>query len=153
VAFLSDTLDLVAWTSFAPASQQAIDSLLAKGVAPIALWSVLGQSDDTDSIPVLGSLVKAHKRANSQPLRLHSPPQLVGLEVTLQDTGTSSWRHPIVFLTRPGFGALGDSALIQIFEACGGTCGEGTTVLLVKQRGRWRVVETFGAVFSWAFAT
>lgn len=150
-----DTLVPMSWTSFQSASDESADSLLAAGVRPVTLWaileddeSILGDSILTDALRLPRSLAASFREANRTSQRLQEPPRVAGISISLLDTGSSSFDRPILYLSRPGLNAAGDSALIHVSEVCGRLCGEGTLVLLIRTRQGWRVVESFGAEFS-----
>ena len=42
--------------------------------------------------------------------------------------------------SRPGFSPSGDEALIELYYHCGGLCGQGEQVLLMRDGAGWRVV-------------
>jgi len=54
-------------------------------------------------------------------------------------------RHPnsegVIVLSRVGFNAGMNQALLYIDHTCGGLCGTGHYVLLEKSHGAWRVVK------------
>jgi hypothetical protein len=145
-----DTLVPMGLTSFEPSGDILADSIIARGVRPVMLWATLeGDPRQPEAWTGVSSTLRAaYRKANARPARLDRPPVVPGIEVSLQSDGWSTLRFPVLYLSRPGFSPTRDSALVHVTEVCGGLCGEGTTVLLIRTTRGWRAVTTYGAEFS-----
>ncbi len=128
----------------APIADSLIDAQLS-GAEPVELWpEVRDRQAESGGSSLRRQLYDAYVRANQQPLVLSRPLQPRGLEVTLRDSAAASVAHPIVYLSRVGFNSRSDSAYVHIWDICGGQCGAGALLLLVRAGARWQVVAIDG---------
>jgi hypothetical protein len=49
----------------------------------------------------------------------------------------------IISFSRAGLNSKGDQALVYMARGCGGSCGSGNYLLLVKKNGEWIVQQKF----------
>jgi hypothetical protein len=106
---------------------------------------------DISENPVERRTIEDFKRKSGDSIRLESRFTLGSKQVLIsgRELGKArGWaayyrRYPhslgIISMSRVGFNAERDQALVYIDRICGGLCGEGDYVLLVKEKGAWSV--------------
>jgi hypothetical protein len=99
-----------------------------QGVPP-ALWqSFIAANRDTVPFPALAPIQ--------------------GIAVVMADSGTPRRGESVITFARPGLSADGDSALVELFENCGPTCGSGEAFLMVRTAAGWQVARPLWRTFS-----
>jgi len=105
-------------------------------------------------------VLRDYKARNKEPLQLKDAFDLDAKYILVMipqkeiarlfNEGGSWWdefykRYPdsggFISLSRPGFNAARNQALVYIEHHCGGLCGTGRYVLLEKSKDRWRVIQ------------
>ena len=87
----------------------------------------------------------AYTMANLEGRQMRLPRARAGHRVVAADAAPPASPEHLRYvheLSRAGFNARGDSALVLVSSICGMVCGHGSMALVVQQDGRWHVAKT-----------
>lgn len=91
-------------------------------------------------------------RANATSAQLPRAPRIPAHVVVLLDSLSTVWRetgrHPVVRFSKPGVNTSRDSAVVFVSRNCGPLCGAFKLVLLVRDRGKWKGVDTLWNAYT-----
>ena len=94
------------------------------------------------------TLWKSFIAANRDTMPLPALAPVEDVPIVISDSAIPRRGESVIVFARPGLSASGDSALVELFENCGPTCGSGEAFLMVRRAGGWRVARPLWRTFS-----